>query len=280
MGTLGRFNGKVVVITGGARGQGRSHAVMFAEEGADVVIVDRPDPVASVPYPLGTKAELKETARLVEQSDRRCLVVEADVRSAPQMRDVMAEAAGELGGVDIVVANAGIATYHQLVDMDDSVWDDMIDVNLTGVANTIRAALPEMISRRSGRLVAISSQAGRRGVPNLSHYCAAKWGLVGLVKSVALEVAPFEVTCNAVMPGAVDTPMMHHKEVYETFAPELDDPGAGDLEERLRAMTPMPTTWVEASDMSHAVMYLASDEARHVSGATLDVAAGFNAGAA
>jgi NAD(P)-dependent dehydrogenase (short-subunit alcohol dehydrogenase family) len=135
-----------------------------------------------------------------------------------------------------------------------------------------------MIERRHGRIVVTSSQAGRRGVPNLAHYCAAKWGLIGLVKTVALETAPhLGITCNAVTPGGIDTPMMRHEEVYRTFAPELEAPSVVDLEQRLRSMNPMPITWIEPGDISDGVLFLASDEARYISGAVLDIAAGFNA---
>jgi NAD(P)-dependent dehydrogenase (short-subunit alcohol dehydrogenase family) len=195
-----------------------------------------------------------------------------------QMRAAVARAVEEFGHVDIVVANAGIVTYRQLSDMDDQMWQDTIDVNLTGVANTVRAVLGHMLERRYGRIVVTSSQAGRRGVPNLAHYSASKWALIGLVKTVALEVAPaLGITCNAVLPGAVDTPMMHHDEVYAVFAPDLPAPSLADLEERLGQLNPMPITWLEPEDISHAVLHLASEEARYVSGATIDVAAAFNA---
>jgi SDR family mycofactocin-dependent oxidoreductase len=275
---VGRFDGRTALITGAARGQGRSHAIAMAREGADVVLVDAPAPVASVPYPLGTEDELRETAALVEAEGRTAIVAPADVRRSDQLRAVVALALERLGKLDVVVANAGVVTYHQLADMDDQAWDDVIDVNLTGVANTIRAVLPTMIERRYGRIVVISSQSGRRGVPNLAHYSAAKWGLLGLVKTVALETAPLGgITCNAVLPGAVDTPMMRHREVYRTFRPDLDDPTVEDMEERLLQMSPMPTPWIDAGDISNAVLFLAADEARHISGVSLDVAAAFNA---
>ncbi|PKW16863.1 mycofactocin-coupled SDR family oxidoreductase [Saccharopolyspora spinosa] len=273
-----RFDGRVVFITGGARGQGREHAVHFARAGADVVLVDVPEQVESVPYPLGTCGDLHETVALVEKQGRRALAIEADVRRSNQMRAAVEQAIDEFGAVDILVANAGIVTYRHLSEMDDQMWQDTIDVNLTGVANTVRAVLGHMLEQRYGRIVVTSSQAGRRGVPNLAHYSASKWGLIGLVKSVALEVAPaLGITCNAVLPGGVDTPMMHHDEVYAVFAPDVPAPTRADLEERLGRLNPMPITWIEPSDISHAVLHLASEEARYVSGATIDVAAAFNA---
>jgi SDR family mycofactocin-dependent oxidoreductase len=270
--------GRTALITGAARGQGRSHAVRLAAAGADVVVLDAPAPVASVSYPLGTAEELEETAELVRAEGREALTVTGDVRRSADMRAAVGATLERFGKLDVLVANAGIATYRQLVDMDDETWGDMIDVNLTGVANTIRAALPHMLDRSYGRIVVISSQSARRGVPNLSHYCAAKWGLAGLVKTVALETAPKHgITCNAVLPGAVKTPMMEHEEVLRTFLPDAEEPSLAGMEELLSQMSPMPTPWIDASDISDAVLFLASDAARHISGVALDVAAGFNA---
>ncbi|WP_432990452.1 mycofactocin-coupled SDR family oxidoreductase [Dactylosporangium sp. CA-233914] len=271
------FTGRVALVTGAAHGQGREHAIQFAKNGADVILVDVPKPVDSVPYPLGTSAELRETATAVESLERKALVVEADVRSIDAMRAVVADGIAAFGHVDILAANAGVVTYHQLVDMDDQAWQDMIDVNLTGVANSIRAVLPHMMERKYGRIVVTSSQAARRGVPNLSHYAASKWALIGLMKAVALEAAPYMITCNAVLPGAVNTPMMHHDEVYKVFVPEKDAPGLEDMEARLTQMNPMPTIWVEPTDISHEVLHLAAEESRFISGCTVDVAAAYNA---
>ena len=274
---MGKLNGRVALITGAARGQGRSHAILFAQEGADVVLFDAPAEVQSVRYPLGTQADLEETARLVEKEGRRAVIVAGDVRRMADLRAAVDTVVAEFGKLDILLANAGIVTFHQMVDIDDQAWNDMIDVNLTGVANSIRAALPAMIAQKYGRIVVTSSQAGRRGLPNLGHYCAAKWGLIGLVKTVALETAPhLGITCNAVMPGAVDTPMMRNEQAYRIFAPELTSPTVEDLEDRLRLMNPMPVAWIESEDISQGVLFLASDEARYVSGSTLDIACAFN----
>lgn len=275
---MGKLDGRVAFITGGSRGQGRSHAVHLAQQGADIVLVDVPDSIESVPYALGTEAELQETAALVEKEGRRAVTIRADVRRSDQMRAAADTAVAEFGKIDIALANAGIVTYHQLAAMDDQAWQDTIDVNLTGAANTLRAVLPTMIDRQYGRIVVTSSTAGRIGLPNLSHYCAAKWGLIGLVKSVALETAPLGgITCNAITPGTVDTPMMHHEEVYRTFAPDLESPTVTDLEERMRLMNTMSTAWIQPGDISHAVAFLASEEARYITGTVIDVSAGFGA---
>ncbi|WP_236792177.1 mycofactocin-coupled SDR family oxidoreductase [Amycolatopsis sp. GM8] len=275
---MGNLANKVALITGGARGQGRAHAVALAKQGADVVLVDAPGPVASVGYGLGTESDLSDTVKLVQEQGRTALAIQGDVRNSADLRHAVTKTLEAFGHLDILLANAGIVTYGQLSEMDDQQWQDMIDINLTGVANSIRAVLPHMLERSYGRIVVTASQSSRRGMPNLSHYCAAKWGLIGLVKTVALEVAPsLGITCNAVLPGGVDTPMMRHDEVYRVFAPELDSPRVEDLEERLRRFNPMPTAWIEPSDISHGVLYLVSEEARYVSGATLDIAAAFNA---
>lgn len=272
-----KLQGRVALITGGARGQGRAHAVALAREGADIVLIDVPATVESVPYPLADQADLEETIAQVQAQGRRALGITADVRDMTALRAAVARTISTLGAVDIVVANAGIVTYHQLSEMDDQTWQDMIDINLTGVANTLRAVLPHMIDRRYGRIIVTSSQAGRRGVPNLAHYSSAKWGLIGLVKTVARETAPLlGITCNAVLPGAVDTPMMRHEEVYKVFVPGAENPTVEDMEEGLRRENPMPVTWIEPHDISGAVVHLASEEARYVSGTAIDIAVGFS----
>lgn len=273
-----RFEGKVAVITGGARGQGRSHALALAREGASIVLADVPSPMASVPYLLATAGDLAETAAMIEDAGGRVVAVPTDVRKSSDVNAMFETAIEEFGKIDLLVANAGIVSYSPLIDMNDETWSELIDVNLTGVAWTIRAALPYMVDRSYGRIVVTASQAARRGMPNLSHYCSAKWGLLGLVKTVALEMAPhLGITCNAVLPGGVDTPMMRNDAVYRVFAPELEDPRVEDLEERLRAFNPMPTAWIQPEDISHTVLYLLSEDARYVSGTAIDVAAAHNA---
>ncbi|GAA1003736.1 putative short-chain dehydrogenase/reductase [Acrocarpospora pleiomorpha] len=275
---MGKLENKVALITGGARGQGRSHAIALAREGARIALVDAPKPIASVSYPLGTEAELDETVKLVQAEDIPAIALQGDTRSMADMRRVVSDTIARFGQIDILLANAGIASYSPLATMSDQMWHDMIDVNLTGTANTIRAVLPHMIERSYGRIVVTSSQAGRKGIPNLAHYCSAKWGLSGLVRTVALEVAPFGgITCNAILPGGVETPMMKNDEVYRTFRPDLDNPTLEDMEAVLRQLNPMPTEWIQPEDISAGVLYLVADEARYVTGAMLDVAAAFNA---
>ncbi|ACZ40273.1 mycofactocin-coupled SDR family oxidoreductase [Sphaerobacter thermophilus] len=274
---MGKLDGKVAVITGGARGQGRSHAVTLAREGADIVICDIAAQIDTVPYPMATPADMEETVRLVEDLDRRCVAVQADVRDGAQMQAVVDRVLSEFGKVDILLANAGISSTSTVVDMTDEQWRDMIDTNLTGVFNSIRAVLPHMIERRSGRIVATASMAGRVGMPNIAHYVAAKWGVIGLVKSVAMEVAQYGITVNAVCPTTVNTPMIHNDATYKLFRPDLENPTADDALAAFSSLNVLPIPWVEPEDISNAILFLISDDARYITGTAVEVAAGMNA---
>jgi len=274
---MGKLDGKVAVITGGARGQGRSHAVTLAREGADIVVCDIAAQIASVPFPMGTIEQLQETVQLVEDLDRRCVAVQADVRDAAQVKAVVDRALSEFGKVDILLANAGIGSFSSVVDMTDEQWDDVINTNLKGVFNAMRAVLPHMIERRSGRIVATSSMAGRVGMPNIAHYAAAKWGVIGLVKSVAMEVAQYGITVNAVCPTTVNTDMIQNEATYKLFRPDLENPTAEDALAAFAGLNVLPIPWVEAQDISNAILFLVSDDARYITGTAVEVAAGMNA---
>lgn len=274
---MGRFDGKVVLITGGARGQGRSHAVRFARDGADVAFCDIASQLDTVPYPMAKPDDLAETVRLVEDLDRRCIGVRADVRDRGELDAFAEQARAELGRIDFLLANAGIFSHSTVADMDDRTWRDMIDTNLTGVFHAFRAVLPAMIAQGYGRIVATSSMAGKVGVPNAAHYCAAKWGVIGLVKSLAREVGGSGITVNAVCPTGVDTAMIQNEATYRLFAPGAERPTREDAEPAFRAMNVIPVPWVEPSDVSDAMAFLCSDEARYITGETISVAAGQNA---
>jgi SDR family mycofactocin-dependent oxidoreductase len=271
------LTGRVAVVTGAGRGQGRSHAQALAEAGADVVVTDLCRDIDSVPYALASDDDLAETARLVEKSGRRAVVVAADVRRRDDMERVVAAAVDELGGLDIVVANAGVCGFGEMPSLTSAQWDDMLAVNLTGVFNTFRAAVPHLVSQRRGRLIATSSGAGRTGTPNLSHYAATKWGVIGFVKSVALEVAQHGVTANVVCPATVDTPMVHNDALYGLFAPDIADRTKEAVRPRYEAMNPMRVPWLDPIEISHAVLFLASDRAGFISGETIEVSAGGSA---
>lgn len=275
---MGRFDGRVAMVTGAARGQGRSHAVAFAREGADVVVCDIAADIASVPYPLATADELEATAEAVRAEGRRCVSRVVDVRSTEQVDGLVAEAESELGGIDVLAANAGICGFGAFWEITDDMWDDMIATNLGGAFKTMRAVVPGMRERRFGRIVATSSMGGRMGNRNLAHYVAAKWGVIGLVKTLAQEVARDGITVNAVCPAAVDTQMVHNPAMYSLFCPDLEDPTTADVEPRYRSMNAMGVPWLPPEAVTDAVLHLASDAAAYTTGHTLDVCLGGSAG--
>ncbi|MBO0705887.1 MAG: mycofactocin-coupled SDR family oxidoreductase [Candidatus Dormibacteraeota bacterium] len=274
---MGKLDGKVALITGGARGQGRSHAVTLAREGADVVVCDVARQVDTVPYPMGTPEQLEETVRMVEDLDRRCVAVQADVRDAGQVQGAVDRALAEFGQLDILLANAGIFSFSTVAEMTDQMWDDMLNTNLKGVFHALRAVLPHMIERRYGRIVATSSMAGRAGFPNIGHYVAAKWGVIGLVKSLAMEVGRFGITVNAVCPTGVDTDMIRNEHAYRLFLPGVPNPTDEQAAEAFASLNVLPVPWVEPQDISNAILFLVSDDARYITGNAMPVAAGQNA---
>jgi SDR family mycofactocin-dependent oxidoreductase len=275
-----RFAGKVVFITGAARGQGRSHALRFAQEGADVVVCDRTAdrPITTVAYPLPEPHELEQTADLVRELGRRALACAIDVRDLDGLEAAAARAVAELGRIDVLLANAAICTFNPLASMPAEVWSETIEINLTGVFNTCRAVVPHIIERgEGGRVIATASMAGRAGWENIGHYAAAKWGVIGLVKSLALELAPHRITANVICPSSVNTPMMNNDASYRLFRPDLTDPTREDALPAFTSVNVIPVPYVEPDDISDGVLFLASDEAWGITGATLSIAAGVNA---
>ena len=269
-----KLAGRTAFITGGARGQGRSHALVLASEGADIAVCDVVADIATVPYPLARPSDLEETVQLVEKLGRRCIGIQADVRDTDQINGAIATAIDELGQIDILLANAGVCGFGQFWEITDDEWDDMIAVDLTGVFKTLRAVVPHMIERGYGRIVATSSMGGRKGNPNLAHYVAAKWGVIGLVKTLALEVATKGITVNAVCPAAVDTDMVHNPAFYGLFAPDLVNPTREQVEPRYVGLNQIPIPWMDPSEISKAIRFLVSDDARYITGSTVDVACG------
>jgi SDR family mycofactocin-dependent oxidoreductase len=266
----GRVDGKVAFITGAARGQGRSHAIRLAEEGADVILVDICAQIDSVPYPMSTPADLAETVRLVEKAGGRAVPVEADVRDHDELRAAFEAGVAQLGAVEIVVANAGIAPLSRPEKF--AAWQDVIDINLTGVFNTVEVAIPSMIERDAGgAIVLISSTAGLTGITGPSRgglgYSASKHGLVGLMRNYANNLAQHSIRVNTVHPTGVNTPMVVNAAVEQFLA---EDPSlSNDMSNAL------PVAMLEPSDISNAVLWLVSDEARFVTGVALPVDAGF-----
>jgi (+)-trans-carveol dehydrogenase len=267
----GKLQDRVALITGAARGQGRSHAITLAREGADIVAVDRCAPVESVAYPLSTPDDLAETAKLVEREGRRIVTYVGDVRSSADMRAATELALGEFGRIDIVVANAGIWSPGSVWEMDDQTWQDMIDINLTGVFNTVRFAIPHMIERRSGSLILTSSTCGVKALGWMPHYNSAKHGVMGLTRSLALDLGPYFVRANAVLPSTVNTPMIHNDPSYRIYRPDLENPTREDAMAGFYEHNAMPLPYVEPEDVSEAVLFLASDASRYVTGIGLPI---------
>lgn len=274
---MGRVTGKVAFITGIARGQGRSHALRLAQEGADIVGLDLCEPIASVPYTMATPDDLRETVRLVEETGRRIIVSRGDVRDFDAVSAAVQSGIEELGGVDIAVANAGVVSFSPAHEISSQMWQELLDINLTGPWHTAKAVMPHMIDRKSGSIIITSSGAGLHGVANVAHYCAAKHGVVGLMKALALELAPHMVRVNTVNPTNVATEMIMNEAMFRLFRPELDSPTIDDVRDLMAEYPAMPIPWVESIDVSNAVLYLASDEARYITGVALPVDGGENA---
>jgi SDR family mycofactocin-dependent oxidoreductase len=272
---MGRFDGRVALITGGARGQGRSHALALAREGADIATCDIAAQITTVEYPLATPEDLEETRRLVEKEGRRCLTAELDTRDFEALQRFVDDTVGDLGRIDIAVANAGISSAGVGIDvMTTDQWNDMIGTDLTGVFHTIRTVSPHMKRRGYGRIVATSSMLGRQGCGYMAHYCAAKWGVIGLVKSAAMELAPFGITVNAVAPGNIRTPMVVNDAMVRTLSGGNPDATFDDVLPILGALHVLPVPLLEPEDVTNAVVFLLSDEAKAMTGAVMDVSAG------
>lgn len=273
----GQFAGRVAVITGGARGQGRSHAVGLAREGADIALVDRCADLGTVPYPLATPADLAETVRLVEAEGRRCITATADVRNLDAMVAFVDGVVQDLGSADILVANAGVSTLGSIFDLDTLGWSETVDTNLTGAFNAMRAVAPHMRRSRWGRIIGISSMMGRSANPLIPAYCASKWGVIGLTKSVAHEMAHFGVTANVIAPGNISTDMIHNKMLYSLMRPDVPEPTREDVAPVMASLHVQPVPWLEPEEVTAAVVFLCSEGARHITGSVIDVDAGASA---
>ena len=278
------LRGKVAVVTGAARGIGRATAIALAQEGANIVGIDISAPVdMRSGVEAASPDELKETGQLVQAAGGRWLGIKLDQRNLPALRAAAVEAEREFGGIDILFANAGIQAFKPLLEMEDEDWHTQIDVNLTGTANSIRAFAPHLVKRGSGRIIVSSSTQGRHGMKNGAAYSASKWGIIGLMKSAALEFGTYGITVNAVVPGLIDTPLTRHKERYAQAlqAAGKTPTGSSTDEEEARkvltAKTPLGVPWIEPEDVAPVVVFLASDAARMVSGATYDVTGGDSA---
>jgi SDR family mycofactocin-dependent oxidoreductase len=271
---MGRVAGKVAFISGIARGQGRAHALRLAEEGADIIGFDLCGQAETAPYPMATREDLDETVRAVEALGRRIVAKVADARDADAVSGVLAEGLKALGRVDVVVANAGIASVGLLWEISEQTWQEMIDINLTGVWNTVKATVPALISTgEGGSIIVTSSAAGLVPIPRLGHYTAAKHGVTGIAKSFAVELAPHGIRANSLHPGNVNTPMINNPSGWVAFSGNANATGE-EFRDALASMNAMPTPWAQAGDISDAVVFLASDESRWVTGTQQVVDAG------
>ncbi len=273
---MGRLDGKVAFITGAARGQGRSHALRLAQEGADIIAIDIAAQMGSVPYDMATPADLAETVRQIEALDRRIIATQADVRDHDAVKSALDDGVAQLGKLDIVSANAGIFSFGTMEELTDVEWDELQDVNLKGVWHTAKAAIPHLRANGGGSMILTSSSAGVKAVPNIGHYVAAKHGVIGLMKTLALELANDMIRVNTVNPTSVNTDMIQNAATYELFAPDLPvaERTKEVIGERFKTMNALPIPWVEAVDISNAVLFLASDEARYITGVVFPVDAG------
>ena len=272
----GRVEGKVAFITGAARGQGRSHAVRLAQEGADIIAIDVCRQLEGVPLPMSTPEDLDETVAQVKALGRRIVAAQVDVRDFDAMKAVVDDGVTQLGRLDIVAANAGLAnTGAPAHEMPEKAWRDMIDVNLTGVWHTAKAAIPHIrAGGRGGSIILTSSAAGLMAYANVAHYVSAKHGVVGLMRTLALELAPDMIRVNSLHPTQVDTAMIMNEPTWKLFSPDLEHPTIDDFRPVSQQMNALPIPWVEPVDISNALLFLASDEARYITGVTLPVDAG------
>jgi (+)-trans-carveol dehydrogenase len=272
----GRVEGKVAFITGAARGQGRAHAVRLAEEGADIIAIDVCKQLDTVRIPLSTPEDLAETADLVKGHNRRIYTAEVDVRDYEALKAAVDTGVEQLGRLDIIVANAGIgnggAPMHKLREDD---WTEMIDVNLGGVWKTVKAGVPHILAGgRGGSIILTSSVGGLKAYPQTGAYIAAKHGVVGLMRLFAVELGPENIRVNSVCPTNVNTPLFMNEGTMKMFRPDLENPGPEDMKVAGQFMHTLPIGWVEPEDIANAALFLASDEARYITGVTLPVDGG------
>ncbi|GAA3204984.1 mycofactocin-coupled SDR family oxidoreductase [Actinocorallia longicatena] len=276
---MGRVEGKVAFITGAGRGQGRSHAVRLAEEGADIIAVDICEDLPTVGYKLASPEDLKETARLVEAHGRRIVALKADVRDAAQLKDAVDRGVAELGRLDIVVAQAGIAPLHGEPALQ--AWIDVINTNLIGTMNAIHVAIPHL--KEGASIIAVGSAAALMNIPMSqtvgtnpggNGYQVAKRMLADFVHELGRNLAPRGIRSNVLHPTNVNTPMLMSEPMYKSFRPDLENPTREDAEPGFAVQQAMPIRYVEPVDISNTVVFLASDEARYVTGMQMRVDAG------
>jgi (+)-trans-carveol dehydrogenase len=273
----GRVEGKVAFVTGAARGQGRSHAVRLAEEGADIIAVDVCKPIVkNTTIPASTPEDLAETADLIKGLNRRIVTAEVDVRDFDALKAALDSGVEQLGRLDIIVANAGIGNGGDTLDKTSEYdWQEMIDVNLSSVWKSVKAGVPHILAGgKGGSIILTSSVGGLKAYPHCGSYVAAKHGVVGIMRSFAVELGQHMIRVNSVHPTHVATPMLHNEGTFKMFRPDLENPGPDDMAPICQMFHTLPIPWVEAQDVSNAVLFFASDESRYITGVTLPVDAG------
>jgi SDR family mycofactocin-dependent oxidoreductase len=273
---MGILEGQVAVVTGAARGMGRSHAIELAREGAHVVALDICGQVATVGYPMATPDDLSETGRLVEKFGVTAITTQVDVRDGTAVRQAIDAAVQQLGRLDIIVCNAGISSHAGAADLTDDMWDDVIDINLSGAFRSARAAIPHLRANGGGAIIFIGSVASLKGMTGAAHYVAAKHGIVGLTKGLANELAPDNIRVNAVHPTTTDTDMVHNEFTYADYRPDLPAGAIGrdDVASTFLTINNLQVPWIDSIDVSNAVVWLASDRARYITGVSLPVDTG------
>ena len=272
-----RFQDKVVFLTGAARGMGRSHALAFAREGARLVLCDACRQYETIPYPLSTRAELEAVANEIRAIGQPVITEQVDVTNLAAMQQLADHAQREFGDIDIVVSNAGLYSFRQSWELSEAEWDETVDVCLKGSWITCKVCIPQMIARRSGKIVCIASTASEKGMANLAHYVAAKHGVIGLMKTLAIELAQYNINVNAVCPTSVDTMMLNNQALYDLFA---GGPGPDATREHMLLLMNQLNLFTDRNllppeAISAAVLWLASDETRHMTGVALPVDAGY-----
>ncbi len=278
-----RLQGKIAIITGAARGIGRATAVAFAQEGATVVGIDIAGPVSrTLEVTPATPADLEETGKLVMAAGGRWAQHQLDQRNSAALRHAIDDAAATFGKIDILFANAGIQSFKSILEMEEADWHDQIDVNLNGTYHAIRAVAPHLVKNKGGRIIMTSSTQGRHGTKFGAAYSASKWGIIGLMKSAALELGQYGITVNAIIPGLIDTPLTRHRQRYAQAVDNLNNQDPieqleADAKKRLSAKSPLGVPWLPPESIAPAVVFLASDDSYMVSGATYDVTGGDSA---
>lgn len=272
---MNQLNGHVAFITGAARGQGRAHGLTLAKAGADIIAVDICRQAETVPYPMASTEDLRQTVEAVRALGRRAVCAEVDVRDLDGLRRVVNAGVAELGRLDIVVANAGISAPAPTLEMGEKAWDEMIEINLTGVWKTIVASVPHVrAGGRGGSVVITSSLAAMKANGNIAHYASAKAGLIGLMRVLAVELAPEQIRVNTLHPSTVATDMILNDATYRLFRPDLEAPTRADFEEAARTLNRLPIAALDSSDIAAAVLHLVGDTGRYITGTTVMLDAG------